>query len=222
MRCDEVIRELAVPTAGRDDLAVSLHLADCEACARQAALAAAFDRLWQDTRPAEPAPETWDNLWSSVAAKLDQPSSSPVTATYARSIHVSGSPLKAAHSAGGLATPRRGRLWSGLAAAGIIGLAQAAALLIALGVSWRTPVRPPSVTQASQIPQIAVISPNPAMGVDSVVEVEEGQVVLIRSDGPEVRVDDLTAQEVSNGVDEWYLFFNVLEPMAKSVVAMTE
>ena len=53
-------------------------------------------------------------------------------------------------------------------------------------------------------------------------DVDEGETVLIHSDGKKVRVDDLAAQDTSNGVDEWYLFFNVLEPMAKSVVAMTE
>ena len=73
MRCEEVIRELAVPTAGRDELAISRHLAGCEACSRWAEQAAEFDRLWDATRPVEPSAEAWDNLWSSVTAQLDQP-----------------------------------------------------------------------------------------------------------------------------------------------------
>ena len=34
MRCDEVTRELAAPSDGRDDLATGRHLGHCEKCAR--------------------------------------------------------------------------------------------------------------------------------------------------------------------------------------------
>ena len=53
-------------------------------------------------------------------------------------------------------------------------------------------------------------------------DLDEGDPVLIHSDGKKAWADKLTAQDTSNGVDEWYVFFNELEPMAKSVVAMTE
>ena len=51
--------------------------------------AAQLDRLWDVTRPAEPAPEVWDNLWSQVAHSLDsstaQEVASPVTVGFSES-----------------------------------------------------------------------------------------------------------------------------------------
>ena len=90
MRCDEVIRELSVPTPGRDDLAISRHLTGCETCSRWAEQAAEFDRLWDATRPAEPSAPAWDHLWSSVTAQLDQPAHATVNGI--RSIHSPGLP----------------------------------------------------------------------------------------------------------------------------------
>ena len=55
MRCDEVIRELAVPTDDRDSAALAEHLANCPSCAVWAKRDAEFDRLWDATRPAEPS-----------------------------------------------------------------------------------------------------------------------------------------------------------------------
>jgi len=212
MRCEEVIRELAVPTEGRDDPAISRHLADCKACARRAEQAAEFDRVWDATRPAEPSADAWDNLWSSVTAQLDQPTHSTVNGT--RSVR---SPAMV--SVDSPVSSVRGRYWRGLAAVGMIGLAQAAALLIAVGVAWHVPVKAPSMPRSVAVPTVAQ---NTRPSLDSVIEVEEGEPVLIHWDGKELRVERLAAQDSSNGVDELSLFLNVLEPMAKSVVAMTE
>src|SRR6478609_5808792 len=90
MRCDEVIRELSVPTPGRDDLAISRHLTGCETCSRWAEQAAEFDRLWDATRPAEPSAPAWDHLWSSVTVQLDQPAHPAVNGMH--SIHSSRLP----------------------------------------------------------------------------------------------------------------------------------
>jgi hypothetical protein len=212
MRCDEVIRELAVPTDGRDDLAISRHLASCEACAEWAEQAASLDRLWEATRPAEPSAEAWDHLWSSVTAELDRPSDSAVDGSRSRHARVLTLPTQPTSSG-------RRRFWRGLVAVGIVGLAQAAALLLAIGIAWyKTPEGPVPVPP----PVVAGADRAERPGPDSVIEVEEGEVPLIRADGTRVRVDELAAQDASNGVDEWYLFFNVLEPMARSVMAMAE
>jgi hypothetical protein len=212
MRCEDVIRELAVPTDGRDDLAISRHLASCEACARRTEQAARLDRLWEATRPAEPSARAWDRLWSSVTAELDRPSRPTLDGR--RSVRAGALASPALPAA-----PGRRRFWRGLAAVGIVGLAQAAALLIAVGVAWREDTRTPLPSQPAKI---AAAAQNSQPNLGSVIDVEEGEVVLIRDDGKRVRVDDLAAQDPSNGVDEWYLFFNVLEPMARSVMAMAE
>lgn len=211
MRCEEVTRELAVPTPARDDLAIAQHLAGCEACARWAEQAAEFDRLWDATRPAEPSGESWDELWASVTARLD---ASPCPAVNGgRSTRVPNLLQVPPASAG------RGRVWRGLAAVGIVGLAQAAALLIAVGVAWHGTDKPTPLPREGDS---TVVVQNSTVGLDSVIDVEEGEVPLIRPDGKRVRVDGLAAQDAPNGVDEWYLFWNVLEPMAKSVMAMAE
>ena len=49
----------------------------------------------------------------------------------------------------------------------------------------------------------------------------EGQVILIRSEGPKVDITDLALLETSNGEDPWYDFFNRVES-ASTFLAMTE
>jgi hypothetical protein len=212
MRCDEVIRELSVPTPGRDDLAISRHLTGCEACSRWAEQAAKFDRLWDATQPAEPSVEAWDHLWSSVTAQLDRPALATVNGM--RSIHAPGLPSAVSPAPSG-----RGRYWRGLAAVGMIGLAQAAALLIAVGITWRRPDTDSSITNPASPADLAQ---NLKPSLDSVFDLDEGDPILIHLDGKKAWADKLTAQDTSNGVDEWYVFFNELEPMAKSVMAMSE
>ena len=64
MRCDEVIRELAVPTDDRDSAALAEHLASCPSCAGWAKRDAQFDRLWEATRPTNPRPGVGHRLGS--------------------------------------------------------------------------------------------------------------------------------------------------------------
>ena len=54
LRCDDVTRELAAPSADRDCAALADHLAGCPSCSTFAAGVDALDRLWVVTRPAEP------------------------------------------------------------------------------------------------------------------------------------------------------------------------
>ena len=70
-----------------------------------------LDRLWEATRPATPSAHDWDRVWTTVSAELDQAGSRDVVA---------------------FAPPAR-RL--GLAAVGLILVGQAAAVLLALGLS---------------------------------------------------------------------------------------
>ena len=73
MRCDEVIRELAVPTDDRDGTALAEHLAGCPSCVAWARRAALLDRLWEATRPPEPSPEAWDSVWANINQALQSP-----------------------------------------------------------------------------------------------------------------------------------------------------
>ena len=67
----------------------------------------------------------------------------------------------------------------------MVGLAQAAALLLAIGLSWQVPVTVPDA-----LPALA----------EAKVEVGEGQKVVIRSEGSKVDVVDLTALETPQSV----------------------
>ena len=194
MRCDEVIRKLGLPSDGRADRALAEHLAECKDCAGWAERAVKLDRLWDATRPAEPCPEAWDQVWSSVSARLDE-AEATVSRIEGKSYRVS------AHA----------RPWRGFAVVGVIGLAQAAAILLAMSLSWTGPAR--------KAPSLAPAGPEPV--VESVVDVPEGQVVYIRSDGPDVNVIDVTALEAANGEDPWFVFFNRVES-ASTMVAMSE
>jgi hypothetical protein len=161
----------------------------------------------------DPPTDSWDRLWSSVTARLDR--LAPVTAS--RSKH-SVAPVadSAARHSSPLARP-----WRGLAAIGLVALAQAAALLVAVNLYWN-----PGATDARPYAPWSSTSPEMAQqtapGLDSVVDVEWGQVILIRSDGlNEVETTDLALLVPSTGEDPWYDFYNRIES-ASAVVAMTE
>jgi hypothetical protein len=213
MRCDEVMRELNLPSDDRDDRALAHHLAECKACARWAQHAARFNRLWDATRPVDPPTESWDRLWSSVTARLAH--SGPVTTAHSR-LH---NPFATVGGAAPQHASPVARSWRGLAAMGLVGLAQAAALLLAVSLFWNTAdknVQPPRFSEGADVVQRT--SPS----LDSEVDVEWGQVILIRSEGPkQVDIKDLALLESSNGEDPWYDFFNRVES-ASTDVAMTE
>jgi len=103
-------------------------------------------------------------------------------------------------------SPPRFRRW---AAVGLVLAAQAAAVLLAVGLAFR-PDGP-----ASDAPLIS-------RKETAVVHIEEGQLVLIRSEADAVQATDLTPQAGPAGVDAWYLVYNRLESMAGPVVAMSE
>ena len=102
---------------------------------------------------------------------------------------------------------------------GLVGLAQAAALLLAVNLYWKTGdrnVQPPKFSPGPDMAQQA------APSLDSVVDVEWGQVILISSDGREkVDTTDLALLDSSSGEDPWYDLFNRVES-ASMDVAMTE
>jgi hypothetical protein len=212
MRCDEVMRELNMPGDGRDNPAVAEHLADCKASSRCSEHTVRFNRLWDATRPVDPPADSWDRLWSSVTARLDH--SGPVV--------TSGSRPENSFAFAGAGEPYRSwgvtRPWRGLAAMGLIGLAQAAALFLAVGLAWNTTSR--NVQPSRVLPGPDVVR-RTIPSLDSEVDVEEGQVVLIRSEGSAVDIIDLASLEAANGEDPWYVFFNRVES-ASTVVAMTE
>lgn len=145
-----------------------------------------LDRLWEATRPETPSARDWDRVWAAVSAELDQPAETGQTIPMAR---------------------------RGWAAVGLILVAQAAAILLALGLTWGRlgfDAQPDHVVEA------------PPKAPAAVVRVEEGQLVLIRTNADEVQITDLSDGEGSGGVDAWYLVYNLLESLANPVVAMSE
>ena len=212
MRCDEVIRELATPSDCRDDQALAVHLAHCKPCADWANRAEKLDRLWDMTRPADPGSEAWGTLWTSVNAAIDSPDSKQAL----RPWRVQG-PKRAT----GETTHRSSkdaRFWRGLAVVGTIVLAQAAAIILVFGVAWHHPAEPDRVPVA---PPGFGLMPGTVANLESVIDVEDGQVVYIRSEGSSISKLDLTALELPNGEDPWYVFFGRMES-GPTVVAMTE
>lgn len=68
MRCAEVREALGGETERRDAASVRSHLAACPNCAAEARAAATLERIWNQTRPAEPSAEAWETLWGRVVA----------------------------------------------------------------------------------------------------------------------------------------------------------
>jgi hypothetical protein len=222
MRCEDVIRELAAPTDTRVAASLADHLNQCESCAAWAERAARLDRLWQMTQPAEPAPEVWENVWAGIVSSLDVQTAEDVVSP-AESILRNGTASRSlTEFESKNAEPSRPRWfpskrWS---AVGLVGLAQAAAILLVAGLSWRYFGSPrPAANQV-----VASLS---------VVDIEEGHVVMIVADPKNLAVVDLTPKTTIAGIDQshidwygdegyfdWFQVYHEVESLAKPTVAM--
>jgi len=223
MRCEDVVRELAALTDMRDRASLADHLSRCPSCAAWAERAARLDRLWQVTQPAEPASDVWDNVWAQVASSLDVPAAkdvvSPAGANLRNGAANGVSKFESKPGARPVARPFRSRRWAVL---GLVGLAQAAAVLLVVGLSWR-------VLVPSRQPQNEVVASLP------IVDIEQDHLIVIVADPKNLAVVDLTPKGMV-GVDhlyvdwygderffDWVLVYNELESLAgKPVVAMKE
>lgn len=202
MRCPEVIHELAAPTADCDARALAAHLADCEPCALWAKRDAEIKLLWGATRPDPPSSATWSAIWFRVSESLERADSAGLATTGFRDRGV----------------PSRSRKFARF---GMVVLAQAAAVLLMVGVMWR-PVPP-----ANHVPRAVLAHSThlePTTGVqDNFVEIDEGRVVLIRVEASSQDVVQIASAPIEGGVDDWYVLFNEVESLATSpVVAMQE
>jgi hypothetical protein len=234
MRCEEVIKELAAPTDTRDAASLEGHLSRCPSCAAWANRAAELDRLWQATAPAEPAPHVWDNLWASVASSLDSSTSKEFTSPglfVSRNGSTHGSVTKPEPKVIERTLPHSfgSRLWKAI---GVIGLAQAAAVLLVAGLTWRflVPARSP---EHGGIAATTVSRTDPP-ATDFVrvslpdVDIEEGHVVVILADPQNPSVVDRTpkvtvtldgdAYSYVNLDLDWYEMYGSAESLGKPVV----
>jgi hypothetical protein len=220
MRCDEVVRELAAPRADRDRAAMADHLAGCSACADWARRAEALDRLWEATRPAEPSREAWDAVWANIAQALPSPASArpedqpAIGVTPSRNgsgpkilVHPAPDPAPAGLRA-------RGRAWR-FATVALVGLAQVAAILVALGLAWRTQPRPDGLRNAPTI----VPNPGPvAIRSEKPVEVDEefeaSCLMVIHLDQKSGRVENRTPPEMNVSSDIGMVITNEMEWIA--------
>ena len=198
MRCKEVIHELAVPTGQLDPAALSAHpIRGAAPVPTGPGRPRSLTVYGKRPDRAEPTAETWDAMWARIADGVD---STPRAAGE----FASSSALSASFNGNGTShrtepairpfaervMPRRRWSW---AAIGLIGLAQAAAILLAVGLALHG-------TGDSDHHMIAgaVISPTAIASLaDSAVEIEEGSVVLIQIDGQAAKVVDFKPQAVS-------------------------
>ena len=238
MRCEEVTKELAAPTDMRDAASLEDHLSRCPSCAAWAKRAAELDRLWQATVPAEPALHVWDSLWANVASSLA--SSTPEEfASPALFVSRNGSTHRSVPEPEPELIQRTppssfgSRLWKAI---GVVGLAQAAAVLLVTGLTWRflVPTHSPehdgiasaasSRTGPPTTDFVRVSLPN--------VEIEEGHVVVILADPQNLAVVDRTPKVTVtlDGDDysyvnldlDWYLLYGKVESLGNASVAMKE
>jgi hypothetical protein len=222
MRCSEVLSELAVPTDVRDSAAIDEHLADCAACRGWAERARGLDRLWNATCAPNPSAEVWDRVWTNIAASLDIPV--PKEVNYRSPLFSShnGSPANSQPKTV-RGNPSRSRFRT-LAIIGLIGLAQAAAVLLAVGLSWNgsDSSQPVSIAKGSDPAASAGdrASANQAgnrlLASGDSVEIEEGQVVVvvIRNQGKTSTIIDRTPEVTFLEVDDYLLLYSAMESLA--------
>jgi len=229
MRCNEVVREMAVPTGSLEPAAIDEHLARCPACAAWAERAKGLDRLWKATRPSEPTADAWDSLWAGLNTSLDASMPKQVESPALFSSR-NGSPT---NLQGKLIPGRRsGSRFRTLAVVGLIGLAQAAAVLLAVNLTWNgsDPSRPPQIAKRSDPAASASgsyaenLSGNPSSAVPGTIEIEEGHrvVVMIRNQGRNSTIIDRTTEVTFLEVDDGFLLLSAMESESKPKVAMKE
>ncbi len=219
MQCAEVIRELAVPTDDRDVAALAKHLRACASCASWAKRTAQLDRLWEATRPTEPSHDTWAGIWANLAALLDSPTPADVETLPISMRSSNGSVARVELPVVPNRVPSRSRPWTFTAIA-LLGLGQAAAVFLAISLAGRpsaTPRSPQIANHSTPVPPFAA-APTVALSdmklLSLSVEIDEGQQVVIRFDGPAAKVVDLTPEGVSRSVDDWYVMLNVADVSA--------
>jgi len=148
MRCVDVIREMAAPSAGVDSVALSAHLAQCPECAAWVERDVKLNRLWEVTRPAAPSPDDWDRIWARASETFDHQPDTDVLP-----MQVASAPFR--HRA----------IW-------IFGIAQVAAAAVIL-----ISVLGPTDQGQPQIPQVAQISEDPGALVP-VLEIADGSPAI--------------------------------------------
>jgi hypothetical protein len=102
----------------------------------------------------------------------------------------------------------RGRTWR-FAAVALVGLAQAAAILVALGLAWRTPPRPDGQPRAPEI-----IAVRWDVDVEVQADLEPGSLMMIRLGQQSSRVEDRTGPEMNLGADMGMEMANAMESIA--------
>ena len=221
MRCDEVIRELAVPTDDRD----------ADRAGRTPGRLPVLRRVGPSRRPArstlgrdpapEPSPDAWDSVWANIDQALQSPADSRKRAATSPKVFAHPGPARMQPAD----RPRTRRV---MAIAMMVGLAQAAAILIAVGLAWR--IQP--VVPAGQGPPVAQNNTPAPAHVPSMIrvsqpvvfemDIEEGHLMKFCVDGASPRVEDLTPQElfgVRDGFPGDMMMFNAAESFARTVVA---
>lgn len=225
MRCEDAIKELASPTDARNSVFLSDHLNHCESCAAWAKRAARLDHLWHVTQPAEPTSGLWDNLWVQVVSSLHAQKANDLVSSTQANLRNGSANSSMSHSEAKLrqcafSRPFSSRRWSAI---GVISLAQAAAVLLMVSMSWRLfgPSRPHPPQKTTLAASLASI------------DIEEGQVVMIVADAKLPAVIDLTPNATMDGVGQvdwygdekyfdWFLVYHEVESLAKPTVAMKE
>jgi hypothetical protein len=102
----------------------------------------------------------------------------------------------------------------------LVGLAQAAAILVALGLAWHVPDRrdrPPEGGPRIAGPEAAPVRSEAMVTVD--VDVPEGQIVVIRADQTRALVVDVTPKEMNTSSDPGLWILDVMESATTSQVA---
>lgn len=221
MHCHDVVRQLAARTDDQVPADLAEHLAGCAACSEWANRAAKLDRLWEATRAPEPSPRAWDSMWDHIVESLDSAtatrSKQPVVPAALRNGTRFKLQVAVATQSGSSRSRRRSFL-----AAGLLGLAQAAAVLFVVSIAWQSlnTVPEPKVADDSK-PALAASGSVDATSLP--IDIEEGSLVVIEAEGEKPEVKVLISENSPFGIDDWLVMFNKMESMdLKPVVAMKE
>lgn len=191
MRCVDVIEKLAV-LAGPPSAELAEHMARCPHCAAWAERDARLGQYWEATRPEEPGAAVWASVWAKVTQALEATPVAPPALAVSLPRPDSSMPAR----------PWQRWAWASF------GIAQAAVLLVGAWLVTRPDVvRPPQPHEARPNFTLALLR--------APVEIPDGVLVMIDTNGAEVKVVRRDTDEGSSAVDPNFVMFGAFEAMAE-------
>ena len=184
MSCPDLMKEISA-SGSRLSATASEHLATCPDCSRWASEVAHFDQLWALSRPTEPDPAQFTQLWNQVSQVAQVTAATPVLFSASTSQPVV---LEFQEDAGKSSSPWSQKVKLGL----VISALAAAAVLMMAGLPPMLGSRAGNLINQPGTGETPIVVEN--------FESEPGQTLFIQISGPNVIAENRPTTDISETI----------------------